>query len=829
MARDPRSSQEQSPDSQRQHTDQPLDEQSPEQQVSRQHLSERVGNLLDRIQADHVGAREAWSSLRERMLRRRAELQQAAARRTASPVEPPTPPAPPLQAAIPPFRPAAEASLELPAEQPDDQPTAEDTLSDLFLTAVPAAPAISAEPIAADDEQAAPNEDALAATEAALAAEPDHDTYADWFAAFGDMVVSSAAPASDETDLLLSNDEPPIPAPLEAPSTSQTDTRLLDEVEHLVSELQAEHSPADSPPVAEPAPLAEGPLPAPEPEPTPGPESEQTVLPPRRGVTDTAAYMSGSLLDTLDEIDLLLNMLDQPVGVTIPPPAPPEAAAPAAPPQAPPPDDPFESVVGADPLEALAFDDLFDPVDEDTARERPEHPASTTSSPDPFDEISRLLTKLEQTVQPSSYPEDAPPAPVPVAGAEPPDSPVSPEPLPPATIDEAEAFAEIEALIASMDTDINTDREPILTPAIAPVPPAPVAPAPMIAQVSAPSRSAPSDIFNEVDALIDELRDLVQALPATAALPTPPAVPHPPPADVDDLAALEALLATIEHDRAVPTQHPTNQEIVPPTHNAPLPLLRQHNQERIPRTAVLPVSSTLGNLLEEVLDTTLLPQRRLKQVGNTAYVYLTRIGIGVRQLERTAEDITEQQRQQLSAALAQIQQHIMALLTELERAYRETDPTRRRNLADYVEILGRNLGMLRQELDMTERQAEAHRLYMLSTYAGEMHRQIGDLLQDLRAAYQTIIMEPWRSILGEQARQRPTRHIIGPGSGSNDLTRIHGIGAGIQQRLNQIGIYTYTELARSSPEQLRSAMGTIAGLVNVEDWIIQARRLSGQH
>jgi molybdopterin-containing oxidoreductase family membrane subunit len=59
-----------------------------------------------------------------------------------------------------------------------------------------------------------------------------------------------------------------------------------------------------------------------------------------------------------------------------------------------------------------------------------------------------------------------------------------------------------------------------------------------------------------------------------------------------------------------------------------------------------------------------------------------------------------------------------------------------------------------------------------------------------------------------------------------DLTKISGIGPGIQMRLNQAGIYTYAQLARTTHEQLRKALGKFAQLVDTYDWIGDARNLS---
>jgi predicted flap endonuclease-1-like 5' DNA nuclease len=61
----------------------------------------------------------------------------------------------------------------------------------------------------------------------------------------------------------------------------------------------------------------------------------------------------------------------------------------------------------------------------------------------------------------------------------------------------------------------------------------------------------------------------------------------------------------------------------------------------------------------------------------------------------------------------------------------------------------------------------------------------------------------------------------------DDLTTIRGIGPVMLQRLNQAGIYTYAQLATSTPDELRQALREAARLAKVEEWIEQAQKLAG--
>ena len=60
----------------------------------------------------------------------------------------------------------------------------------------------------------------------------------------------------------------------------------------------------------------------------------------------------------------------------------------------------------------------------------------------------------------------------------------------------------------------------------------------------------------------------------------------------------------------------------------------------------------------------------------------------------------------------------------------------------------------------------------------------------------------------------------------DDLTAIRGIGLTTQGRLNDAGIYTYAHLARTTPEGLHRALGSLPPRARVENWIIQSRKLA---
>ncbi len=65
---------------------------------------------------------------------------------------------------------------------------------------------------------------------------------------------------------------------------------------------------------------------------------------------------------------------------------------------------------------------------------------------------------------------------------------------------------------------------------------------------------------------------------------------------------------------------------------------------------------------------------------------------------------------------------------------------------------------------------------------------------------------------------------------ADDLTRIHGIGAVLQDKLYDLGITSYRQVAALTPEESASLDRTLQlrGRIERDDWVGQASRLSAQ-
>ena len=90
-----------------------------------------------------------------------------------------------------------------------------------------------------------------------------------------------------------------------------------------------------------------------------------------------------------------------------------------------------------------------------------------------------------------------------------------------------------------------------------------------------------------------------------------------------------------------------------------------------------------------------------------------------------------------------------------------------------------------------------------------------------------ILCRLWRCARPGQASDRAEDLAGEPAESSgDDLTVIRGIGPTTRDHLNRAGITSVSQLARSSPEQIREVLGAKARGAEVESWIEQAAGLA---
>jgi predicted flap endonuclease-1-like 5' DNA nuclease len=120
----------------------------------------------------------------------------------------------------------------------------------------------------------------------------------------------------------------------------------------------------------------------------------------------------------------------------------------------------------------------------------------------------------------------------------------------------------------------------------------------------------------------------------------------------------------------------------------------------------------------------------------------------------------------------------------------------------------------------------------LRTFASNLNKTVANLRQEFAADIQGA----HRAWFGQSPVERTTRKKARPEQAEVEteeaeelvpdaLTAIHGIGAGMQRHLNNAGIYTFAQLARSTPEVVRNALGSLGPMTKVEKWIDHAKEL----
>jgi predicted flap endonuclease-1-like 5' DNA nuclease len=120
----------------------------------------------------------------------------------------------------------------------------------------------------------------------------------------------------------------------------------------------------------------------------------------------------------------------------------------------------------------------------------------------------------------------------------------------------------------------------------------------------------------------------------------------------------------------------------------------------------------------------------------------------------------------------------------------------------------------------------------LRTFASNLNKTVANLRQEFAADIQGA----HRAWFGQSPVERTTRKKARAEQAEVEteeaeelvpdaLTAIHGIGAGMQRHLNNAGIYTFAQLARSTPEVVRNALGSLGPMTKVEKWIDHAKEL----
>jgi predicted flap endonuclease-1-like 5' DNA nuclease len=207
-----------------------------------------------------------------------------------------------------------------------------------------------------------------------------------------------------------------------------------------------------------------------------------------------------------------------------------------------------------------------------------------------------------------------------------------------------------------------------------------------------------------------------------------------------------------------------------------------------------------------------------------------------------------EQRQRLADDRDRLASGTAVMLSDFQAAHQAMAAEQRQRLADDRDRLASGTAVMLSGFQAAHQAMAAEQRQRLADDRDRLASDVAEMRSGLQADLSEA-QRVWRNftILMQQRRARkpappsPVRKVVAPPPPPpveevapsaaevvpDDLTAIRGIGSKMQRLLNEAGIYTFAELAGSTPEDLH-ALGGAARLANVEEWIAQARELAGQ-
>jgi predicted flap endonuclease-1-like 5' DNA nuclease len=198
------------------------------------------------------------------------------------------------------------------------------------------------------------------------------------------------------------------------------------------------------------------------------------------------------------------------------------------------------------------------------------------------------------------------------------------------------------------------------------------------------------------------------------------------------------------------------------------------------------------------------------------------------ELDDTHQAMAHAQRQQLAGGRARLAADTTTLRGELDDTHQAMADTQRESMTAARQGLASDVASARRGF-----QAEQGAVRTDQRGARLVWQALAGLKQQRRTMKPAAIVQP----IGKTTSVKNTVSVQStvvtkaapapePGRTLDDLKAIRGIGASMQQRLNQAGIRTFAQLAASTPAALRQALGDVSRLAKVEAWIAQARELT---
>lgn len=132
------------------------------------------------------------------------------------------------------------------------------------------------------------------------------------------------------------------------------------------------------------------------------------------------------------------------------------------------------------------------------------------------------------------------------------------------------------------------------------------------------------------------------------------------------------------------------------------------------------------------------------------------------------------------------------------------------------------------------------KVHDIETIFTEIKPKIREMVKETQEEERTVTVSPSEEVIAEKTRtsyitytkNKPELNFDNFGysnpSEKDDLTRIMGIGPYIEQKLNEIGIYTYDQISQFTDEDIRTITELIdffPGRIDRDNWVGQAKAI----
>jgi len=207
-------------------------------------------------------------------------------------------------------------------------------------------------------------------------------------------------------------------------------------------------------------------------------------------------------------------------------------------------------------------------------------------------------------------------------------------------------------------------------------------------------------------------------------------------------------------------------------------------------------------------------------------------------------DMADNMKNRLHVYISEIKKDVADLLSvyredrkEMSRETKEKLMESMVNIKEYVADLANNVaemmsGFKEDHIDVARKGKKERKAFLsgLAEDVADIHRDIGRLrnvfAEDISGAHRAwsgLRPAARRMAKEDVKKEKPPakeKHI------ADDFTQIHGIGPGTQERLNKGGIFTFMQLAKCQPEEIRRMIGKSGRATQIDKWIGQARKLA---